>query len=104
MARKLAALAGAATLAALATAHEAEAASLARPVLKHRFQISTYKVAWYEGHGHWTLRPRFRFCRDLRSTKAEDRCFRHRQGYRFHLQRLATLRVRLWPRPRVTVP
>ena len=52
-------------------------------------------VAWYEGKGAWTLRPRYEKCGQIRSDRAAARCYRHRQGYRWHKARVA----RLTPKP-----
>jgi hypothetical protein len=52
-------------------------------------------VAWYEGKGHWTLRPHYRKCAQLRSNHAANRCYRHRQNYRWHRARVA----RFTPKP-----
>jgi hypothetical protein len=49
-------------------------------------------VNWYENRGAWSLRPGFKKCSDIRASRAGDRCYRHRQGYRFHLERLRALR------------
>jgi hypothetical protein len=55
-------------------------------------------VAWYEGKGAWTLRPRYAKCKQLRFSSAEDRCYRHRLGYRWHKQRVA----KLTPKPQLS--
>ena len=50
-------------------------------------------VRWYEGEGSWTLRPRFEKCWHLKWSSAEDRCYRHRQGYRWHKERVERLTI-----------
>lgn len=89
----------AATTVAIAVAAniaEAEAAT-STDVLKRRFQISTYKIQALEGRWHWTLRPRFDKCSDLRFRKPQNRCYRARQGYRWHKARIERIRAVLWP-------
>jgi hypothetical protein len=56
---------------------------------------SSTVVAWYEGKGWWHLRPGFKRCSQIRWDRPEGRCFRHRQGYRFHAARVE----RLTPKP-----
>lgn len=51
-------------------------------------------VAWYEGKGHWHLRPGVAKCSQLRFDRPAARCYRHRLGYRFHKQRVERLRPR----------
>lgn len=66
-------------------------------VLKHKWQLSAYKKAWYDGPGHWTLRSRFRSCKEIRWRIPRGRCYRHRAGYRWHVARMARIGHILWP-------
>jgi hypothetical protein len=63
-----------------------------------KLQKSESVIAWYEGEGWWHLRPGFERCSQIRWDRPASRCFRHRQGYRFHAERVE----RLTPKPAVT--
>lgn len=71
-------------------------------VLKRKFQISTYKLAWYEGRGHWMLRPRFDRCAEIRWPKPRGQCFKHRENLRWHKQRVDRIHHALWPPQKTT--
>lgn len=95
--RAISIVAAALVLAAPAAAHSLTAAQT--HVLKHRFQLSTYKVAAYEGRWHWLLRPSFQHCAQIRFAKPRGTCFKHREGYRWHRERMERIHRILWPPP-----
>lgn len=68
-------------------------------VYQHKWQLSAYKKAWYDGPGHWTLRPRFDHCKEIRWKKPRGRCYKHRAGYRWHVARMKQISHILWPPP-----
>jgi hypothetical protein len=100
--RRAAALAATAVVAAAPTASAHELTTTERRVYEHRWQLSTYKLAWYQGRGRWTLRPRHGFCRELRWPRPRGRCFKHRENVRWHRARVARIGLLLWP-PRPVV-
>ena len=55
-------------------------------------------VAWYEGKGNWTLRPKFAKCSQIKFDRPAARCYQHRLGYRWHKQRIERLR----PKPQLS--
>jgi len=87
-------------LAALAAASFLLVSPASAATAQAKLRKSESVVRWYENAGHWTLRPRYEKCADLRSQRAADRCYRHRQGYRWHRERVE----RLTPKPVVLSP
>jgi hypothetical protein len=73
------------------------AANAAAATASQKFHKSETVVAWYEGKGHWTLRPHYAKCAQL-PGHAADRCYRHRLNYRWHRARV----VRFAPRPQLS--
>lgn len=86
----------------LVKAHQAKAHDLTaseKKIYKHKWQLSAYKKSWYDGPGHWTLRPRFDNCKEIRWKVPRGRCYKHRTGYRWHVARMARIGHMLWPPP-----
>jgi hypothetical protein len=55
-------------------------------------------VAWYENKGNWHLRPGFEKCSQIKFDRPAGRCYKHRQGYRWHKERVA----KLAPKPQLS--